>query len=158
MSASFDQRNFALGKLAEDIEAGEIGLPEIQRPFVWERSRVRDLFDSMYRGFPVGYFLFWANKTPGARAIGVKEKQSVPRLMIVDGQQRLTSLYAVIKGASVVGKDYRLSPIEIAFNPLQQKFAVTDAAVRRDPTWIPNISALWAKGEQLFSFANPDHS
>ena len=83
-----------------NIHVGEIGLPDIQRPFVWPRSKVRDLFDSMYRGFPIGYLLFWENGFSGVhRTIGVEGKQKVPRLLIVDGQQRLTSLYAVIKAA-----------------------------------------------------------
>src|SRR5262249_56775420 len=89
----------SLSKLVQDIQMGEIGLPDIQRPFVWKNNRVRDLFDSMYRGFPVGYLLFWANGgDPGQRQIGTEEKQKIPRLLIVDGQQRLTSLYAVLQG------------------------------------------------------------
>lgn len=93
--------DYTLSKLIEDIHVGEIGLPDIQRPFVWPRSKVRDLFDSMYRGFPIGYLLFWENGiTDKHRVIGADGKQKPPRLLIVDGQQRLTSLYAVIKGTS----------------------------------------------------------
>src|ERR1700757_3405095 len=95
----FKEVNYSLAKLVEDIDIGEIGLPDIQRPFVWTPAKVRDLFDSMYKGFPVGYFLFWANGLAnGARQIGTDAKQKVSRLLIVDGQQRLTSLYAVVKG------------------------------------------------------------
>src|SRR5215204_6020263 len=94
----FKQVNYSLSKLIQDIETGEIGLPDIQRPFVWSPAKVRDLFDSMYKGFPIGYLLFWSNNnTNGARQIGKDKKQSIPRLLIVDGQQRLTSLYAVLK-------------------------------------------------------------
>ncbi|HQF64210.1 MAG TPA: DUF262 domain-containing protein, partial [Anaerolineaceae bacterium] len=57
----FKEVSYSLSKLIEDIDIGEIGLPELQRPFVWPNTKVRDLFDSMYRGFPVGYLLFWAN-------------------------------------------------------------------------------------------------
>jgi uncharacterized protein with ParB-like and HNH nuclease domain len=56
MSALFSTLSFQLGQLVNMIEDGSIGLPEIQRPFVWKKTKVRDLFDSMYRGFPVGYF------------------------------------------------------------------------------------------------------
>jgi hypothetical protein len=140
----FKEVNYSLSKLIEDIDVGEIGLPDIQRPFVWTKAKVRDLFDSMYSGFPVGYLLFWANVgANGARQIGADGKQSVPRLLIVDGQQRLTSLYAVLKGIAVVDEDFRTERIKIAFRPRDQLFAVPDAAVERDPEFIPDISQLW---------------
>ncbi|MCL5257282.1 MAG: DUF262 domain-containing protein [Chloroflexi bacterium] len=141
----FKEVSYSLSKLIEDIEMGEIGLPEIQRPFVWPNTKVRDLFDSMYRGFPVGYLLFWANGLPnGHRQIGTDAKQKVPRLLIVDGQQRLTSLYAVIKGIPVVRQDYRQEHIVIAYRPRDGKFDVPDAAIRRDPEFIPDIGQLWS--------------
>ena len=96
----FKDTTYSVFGLMEDIKPGEVALPDLQRPFVWEASKVRDLFDSMYKGFPVGYLLFWqTGAEAGARQIGVDAKQKVPRLLIVDGQQRLTSLYAVITGA-----------------------------------------------------------
>src|SRR3954466_3934186 len=117
-SALFKEMSYPLPKLMEDIDMGVIGLPEIQRPFVWKTSQVRDLFDSMYRGFPVGYLLFWANdNVKGVKTIGTEKKQHpAPRLLIVDGQQRLTSLYAVLKGQSVLDDDYRPTSIRIAFH------------------------------------------
>jgi len=141
----FKEVGYSLSKLIEDIEIGEIGLPEIQRPFVWPNSKVRDLFDSMYRGFPVGYLLFWVNGFGEVhRQIGTDVKQKVPRLLIVDGQQRLTSLYAVMKGISVLRKDYSQERLHIAFRPRDQKFEVADAAIRRDPEFISDISQLWS--------------
>src|SRR5690348_14366967 len=99
----FKDTTYSVQLLIEDIGRGEVALPDIQRPFVWQATKVRDLFDSMYRGFPVGYLLFWeTGADAGARQIGSAERQSVPRLLIVDGQQRLTSLYAVMTGAPVV--------------------------------------------------------
>lgn len=92
----FSQVNYTLGHLAGQIEQGTIGLPDIQRPFVWKNSKVRDLFDSMYRGYPVGYLLLWRNGLVDDRAIGTEKKQQTAQLVIVDGQQRLTSLYAVV--------------------------------------------------------------
>ena len=145
MRTLFKEVGYSLSKLIEDIEMGEIGLPEIQRPFVWPNSKVRDLFDSMYRGFPVGYLLFWVNGFSEIhRQIGTNVKQKVPRLLIVDGQQRLTSLYAVIEGIPVLRKDYNEERIHIAFRPRDQKFEVTDAATRRDPEFISDISQLWS--------------
>ncbi|WP_366932576.1 DUF262 domain-containing protein [Thermotoga sp.] len=61
--------------MLEDIAIGEIGLPDIQRPFVWDTTRVRDLFDSMHRGYPIGTLLFWENGFPGEhRPIGTDTK------------------------------------------------------------------------------------
>jgi uncharacterized protein with ParB-like and HNH nuclease domain len=141
----FKQVGYSLSKLIEDIDLGEIGLPDIQRPFVWTPAKIRDLFDSMYKGFPVGYLLFWINALNGThKQIGMNIKQKAPRLLIVDGQQRLTALYAVLKGRNIVRSDYTEQAIQIAFRPSDANFAVTDAAIRRDPEFIPNISELWS--------------
>lgn len=148
----FKKVDYSLTKLLHDIDHGDIGLPDIQRPFVWSASKVRDLFDSMYRGFPVGYLLFWANdNVKGVKTIGTERKQhTAPRLLIVDGQQRLTSLYAVLKGQSVLDDEYRPTSIRIAFHPLTETFEVADAAMRKDPTYIPDISSLWAAGKNSY--------
>ncbi len=140
----FTKVDYDLGSLVKYIGLGEIGLPDIQRPFVWKNAKVRDLFDSMYKGYPVGYLLFWQNGlTDTSRAIGVDNKQKPPRLVIVDGQQRLTSLYAVIKGIPVLRENFESEHIHIAFNPLEERFEVADAAIRRDKAFIPNITILW---------------
>src|SRR6185295_6928401 len=119
----FKNISWTLSGLMEAISFGQIGLPDLQRPFVWPNTKVRDLFDSMYRGYPVGYLLFWQNAfNEDARVIGTGSKQKVPDLLIVDGQQRLTSLYAVVKGIPVTREDYSDEHIEIAFNPLQGAF------------------------------------
>lgn len=150
----FKEVSYTLSKLLHDIEMGEIGLPDIQRPFVWPNAKVRDLFDSMYKGFPVGYLLFWANGAgDGHRQIGANEKQKSARLLIVDGQQRLTSLYTVIKGIPVVRANYEKEGIQIAFNPISQKFEVADAATRRDPAYIPDISVIWSDKTDMFELA-----
>jgi hypothetical protein len=141
----FKEVSYTLSKLIEDIDMGEIGLPEIQRPFIWKNSKVRDLFDSMYRGFPVGYLLFWQSIANGYKQIGQGEKQKYPRLLIVDGQQRLTSLFAVLKCAPVLRDDYRAERIRIAFRPKDVTFEVTDAAIEKDAEFLPDISSLWSK-------------
>ena len=142
----FKKVDYDLAGLLHYIDIGDIGLPDIQRPFVWPNTKVRDLFDSMYRGFPVGYLLFWSNAGLGnTKAIGITDKQhEVPNLLIVDGQQRLTSLYAVFRGRKVLDSDYKERKIEIAFNPLEGRFEVADAAIKRDVMWMPNISDLWS--------------
>lgn len=149
----FTQVNYNIGGLLHYIDAGDIGLPDIQRPFVWSATKVRDLFDSMYRGFPVGYLLFWANaEVEGARSIGTDEKgHKVPRLLIIDGQQRLTSLYAVFRGRPILTKEYQETHVEIAFRPRDASFEVADAAIRRDPEFIANISDLWTSGRTSYA-------
>lgn len=141
----FKEVGYSLSKLVDDIEMGDIGLPDIQRPFVWKNAKVRDLFDSMYRGYPVGYFLFWENQVGiKTKQIGAIQHQRIPNLLIVDGQQRMTSLYAVLKNIAVVRENYETENIEIAFRPVDGRFEVCDAAIRRDPEFIPSISQLFS--------------
>jgi hypothetical protein len=141
----FKEVGYSLSKLIDDIEMGDIGLPDIQRPFVWKNAKVRDLFDSMYRGYPVGYLLFWENQVgEKTKLIGTNTHQKIPQLLIVDGQQRMTSLYAVMKGIPVIRENYESESIEIAFRPVDGRFEVCDAAIRRDPEYLPNISELFS--------------
>ena len=142
----FKKVDYNLGGLLNAIELGVLGLPDIQRPFVWKNAKVRDLFDSMYRGYPVGYLLLWQTGQHGEKTIGDDGKQKSPSLVIVDGQQRLTSLYAVVRGVQVLRKNRSHERIRIAFNPLEQQFQVTDAAIERDRSYIPNISRVWIDG------------
>lgn len=140
----FKDTTYNLNFLLENIKRGEIALPDIQRPFVWAPARVRELFDSMYRGFPVGYLLFWATGAEaGARKIGETTKVAAPRLLIVDGQQRLTSLFAVMTGIPVLRKDFTEGRIRIAFCPSKKQFEVADAAIEKDPEFIPDITEVW---------------
>jgi uncharacterized protein with ParB-like and HNH nuclease domain len=141
----FRTTRFDLDHLVKNIDRGDVALPDIQRPFVWANRKVRDLLDSMLKGFPVGYLLFWATGAEvGARVIGVDDKdERVPRWLIVDGQQRLTSLYSVFTSHPVVREDYTESRIRIAFRPHDAKFEVTDAAIEKDPEFLPDITPLW---------------
>ena len=73
LKTCFKKVDYDLSGLLHYIDIGDIGLPDIQRPFVWSNTKVRDLFDSMYRGFPVGYLLFWENATGNAaKQIGLE--------------------------------------------------------------------------------------
>lgn len=151
----FTQVNYDIASLVKDIDLGVIGLPDIQRPFVWKNAKVRDLFDSMYRGYPVGYLLFWKNaSTDDTNPIGTDKKQKTPNLLIVDGQQRLTSLYSVINGVEIIREDYTWEKIKIAFDPLQEKFEVSDAAILKDKSFIPDISVLWSPDHDVFAFVD----
>jgi len=151
----FKEVSYSLFKLIEDIDNGEIGLPDIQRPFVWNAAKVRDLFNSMYKGFPVGYLLLWQNSVGGRqRQIGTNAKQKIPDLLIVDGRQRLTSLCSIMKGKPVMGEDYVPKRIQIAFRPSDGKFDVCDAAIEKDPEFIPDISQIWVGGLGSQTFLN----
>ncbi len=141
----FKEVRYTLGGLVNGISMGQIGLPDIQRPFVWSNAKVRDLFDSMYRGYPVGFFLFWETGADGVetKVIGDANKQKTPSLLIVDGQQRLTSLYAVIRREAVLRENFEREHIRIAFRPQNGTFAVPDATTERDPEYILDVSEVF---------------
>ena len=127
-----------------DVEREVIALPDLQRPFVWEDTKVRDLLDSLFVGFPVGTLVFWhTSNDKEARALGEERPGLQATTLVIDGQQRLTSLYAVMRGVEVVGKDGAERKITIAFRPRDGRFEVADAAIRNDPEFLPNITELW---------------
>jgi hypothetical protein len=136
---------FQVRQVTSAIDQGALALPDIQRPFVWPTTKVRDLLDSMYRGFPVGQVMFWQTRAePGVRQIGVGDKSvPVPYHLIVDGQQRLTSLYAVTTGKPVVREDFTAARIKIAFNPFTELFAVPDATTEKQVEWLADITPLF---------------
>ena len=110
------------------IKSDEIAIPEIQRPFVWNAAKVRDFIDSLYSGYPVGYLIAWRN--PDVR---LKDgTQSTGKRILIDGQQRVTALLAALLGEQVVTRDYERRRISIAFHPGEERFEVTNAAIRRD--------------------------
>jgi len=145
-TALFNPFNGHLEQLFAYIDIGDLGLPDIQRPFVWKDSKVRDLFDSIYRGFPIGSYLFWRNAVSGkAHQIGTGSKEHEdPALLIIDGQQRLTALYAVFRNQPVRDESYDNRRIVIAFNPVTEEFKVADASTERNPEYINNISDFLA--------------
>ena len=141
----YKQGSATVGQLVSEIELGTLALPDIQRPFVWKNTKVRDLLDSIYRGYPFGYILTWQSLSDaGARQIGTGDKgTAVPHALVIDGQQRLTSLFAVMTGKKVLDKNFKGRRIRIAFHPLSATFAVADAAVQSNPEWLPDISELF---------------
>ncbi len=127
------------------VKEGEIAIPEIQRPFVWDATKVRNLLDSLYQGYPVGYLIVWRNPTvklkDGARSAGKR--------ILIDGQQRITSLMAALLGHEVLTKDYETVRIRIAFNPIEEKFEVTNPAIQKDSLWIADIAELFSPNTKL---------
>lgn len=118
------------------VKSGEIAIPEIQRPFVWDSSKVRDLMDSLYQGFPIGYVIAWRNPNVRLKDGSMSEGKKI----LIDGQQRVTALTAAILGEYVIDKTYKRVKIKIAFNPIIQKFEVQNPAILKDVSWLPNIS------------------
>lgn len=145
MQQIFSNTTLTVNQLIEKIDTGELGLPELQRPFIWKDAKVRDLFDSMMRGYPIGYLMLWECPTlEKKKTIGVENHSyESPKEVIIDGQQRLTSLYAVIKGKKVVNSNYIEKSIIISYCPLQNKFEVGYQATMKDPEWIYNISEIF---------------
>ena len=144
-SPIFNIKSYYLHNLLNDIETGIIALPELQRPFVWNNTKVRDLFDSLYKGLPIGYLLLWEVATEEKyKNIGYRvDKKRDPRFLVIDGQQRLTSLYAVIKNQEVYDEKFRTRKIKVSFNPFEAKFEIFNAAIAKDINWIPDISELF---------------
>ncbi len=118
------------------VKSGEIAIPEIQRPFVWDSSKVRDLMDSLYQGYPVGYVIAWKNPNIRLKDGSLSEGKKI----LIDGQQRVTALTAAILGEYVIDKTYRRIKIKIAFNPLSERFEVQNPAILKDKTWLHDIS------------------
>jgi hypothetical protein len=120
------------------VKSGEIAIPEIQRPFVWDASKVRDLLDSLYQGYPVGYIIVWKN--PDVR---LKDGSiSAGKKVLIDGQQRITALSAALVGQQVINKEYKQVRIRIAFNPKEERFEVTNPAIEKDKDWIADIAPV----------------
>ena len=153
MEQIYSNTTLTVNQLIEKIDTGELGLPELQRPFIWKDSKVRDLFDSMMRGYPIGYLMLWqCPALEKKKSIGVdSHSYASPMAVIIDGQQRLTSLYAVMKGKKVVNSKYDEKSIIISYHPLQNKFEVGYQATKNDKEWVYNISDIFTSNSYSFS-------
>lgn len=135
-SNKYNLQNPAISSVLSWIREGDIAIPEIQRPFVWETTKVRDLMDSLYQGFPIGYIITWKNPNVRLKDGSTSEGKKV----LIDGQQRITALTAAIAGQMVVTKNYEKRRIKIAFHPSKEKFEVLTPVIEKDPEWITDIS------------------
>ena len=136
--ARYSVNNYTVDVLLADIKSGNIAIPEMQRPFVWDATQVRDLMDSLYKGFPVGYIIVWQNPSvklkDGTVAIGKK--------VLIDGQQRITAMAAAIVGQEVLDSHYKWKRVCIAFNPIDEIFEVANSANQKSSKWIPDIAKV----------------
>jgi len=127
------------------VKSGEIAIPEIQRPFVWDTTQVRNLLDSLYQGYPIGYLIAWRNPT-------VRLKDGTPsagKRILIDGQQRVTALMASLLGREVLTRDYDTVRIRIAFHPVEERFEVTNPAIRKDVGWLSDVAEVFAPDASL---------
>jgi len=127
------------------VKSGEIAIPEIQRPFVWDATKVRNLLDSLYQGYPIGYLISWRNPT-------VKLKDGSPsagKRILIDGQQRVTALMAALLGNEVLTKDYETVRIRIAFHPVEERFEVRNPAIAKDKAWIDDVTRIFCPDADL---------
>lgn len=122
------------------IESDEIAIPEIQRPFVWEKVKVRNLLDSLYRGYPIGYLIDWRNPNTKLK----NGSSSIGKRILIDGQQRITALMAALLGREVITKDYEVDRIQIAFNPKEEYFEVSNPAIVKDKSWISDVHTVFS--------------
>ena len=140
------------------IASNDIAIPEIQRPFVWKNKQVRDLLDSLYKGYPTGYIILWKNPTVKLKDGSV----SAGKKILIDGQQRITALMTAIAGISVINSDYKKSRVKIAFDPFAalsedkdaEIFAVQDQSHLRGKRWIPDVAEVFKTGFSTFKFIN----
>lgn len=142
MSTKFEVNNVSISTLLGYVKDGTIAIPEIQRPFVWDSTKVRNLIDSLYKGYPVGYIITWKN--PEVR---LKDgSKSEGKQILIDGQQRITALTAALLGQQVLNNNYKKVRIKIAFNIKTEEFQTLNPAIEAQESWIPDISAFMEDG------------
>lgn len=152
MKDCYSVTTYSVQSILGYINAGDIAIPEIQRPFVWSKTQVRDLVDSLFRGYPTGYLITWKNPDVKVKGGGTAEGKKV----LIDGQQRVTAIMAALAGQQVLNEDYELGRIKIAFNPLydgeDSPFEVLTPIIDRDTKWVSDISELFQPGASTFKF------
>lgn len=146
--AQYNVNNISIDSLLTWIREGEVAIPEMQRPFVWDAPKVRDLIDSLYTGFPVGYIIVWKNPNVRLKDGSVSQGKKI----LIDGQQRITALQAALTGMPVIKSNYQKKRIQIAFNPQTEQFEVSNPAIQNSTAWIPDIAPLFQTGFNTYSF------
>lgn len=147
----FDNIPSKVADILSDVKNGCVGLPDLQRPFVWQDNKVRELLDSMMKGYPIGYIMLWASPDDYENTVHIGKNEKIykrPNDLVIDGQQRLTALLAAMYGVTIMDKNYKERAIRISFNPLTREFAVWTPAFEKNPEWISEISQVFAADEE----------
>ena len=149
--SDYSVNNVSIGTLLGYINGGIIAIPEIQRPFVWDSTKVRDLIDSLYKGYPIGYIITWKNPS-----VKLKDgTSSEGKQILIDGQQRIMALRASLLGKEVLDNNYKKKRIKIAFNIVEQKFETSNPAIEKQEEWISDISQFMQDGNiDTFDFVS----
>ncbi len=148
MREQYSVTSHMVGTLLTWVKTNNIAIPEIQRPFVWNSIQVRNLLDSLYQGYPIGYLISWRNPS-----IKLKDGTfSNGKRILIDGQQRVTALMAALLGQPVLTKDYKSVRIRIAFNPLEKRFDVCNPAIEKDRAWINDVAEIFAPEFDQYEF------
>lgn len=134
-------------QLMAAVQSEQIAIPELQRPFVWDSVKVRDLIDSLYNGYPVGYLITWHSVGAALKGGQFAAHQQI----LIDGQQRVTALRAAVGGLPVINKRYKSVRISIAFNPVTETFETSNPAIRKNSEWIPDISEYFNSSALTFA-------
>ncbi|KFZ27763.1 hypothetical protein IDAT_12920 [Pseudidiomarina atlantica] len=148
--AKYEVKQTAISQILADVRSDKIAIPELQRPFVWKTSQVRDLIDSLYNGYPVGYLITWQSVGAKLKGGAVAAHQQI----LIDGQQRVTALRAAIAGQTVIGNRYEKKRIAISFNPVTEEFATRTPAITNSSQWIHDISEFFSGSSQLSFLRN----
>lgn len=120
----FDNIPSKVADILSDVKNGRVGLPDLQRPFVWQDNKVRELLDSMMKGYPIGYIMLWASPDDYENTVHIGKNEKIykrPNDLVIDGQQRLTALLAAMYGVTIMDKNYKERAIRISFNPLTRE-------------------------------------
>ncbi len=158
-SEKFTNTSITIKGLLGLIEAKDIAIPEIQRPFVWKNSQVRDLIDSLYKGYPTGYIILWKNPN-----VKLKDgTMSSGKKVIIDGQQRITALMTAVAARKVFNSEFKECRVKIAFDPFAaldyihgnseaEIFAVQTPAHLKSKRWIPDIADIFSSSFSSWTF------
>lgn len=148
----YEINKYSVETILNWVKSKEVAIPDIQRPFVWEGKKVRDLIDSLYKGFPVGYLIV-------SRSHEMKLKDgtlSKGQKILIDGQQRVTALMTSILGITVLDDEYRERVIKIAYNPFakedEELFEVQDQSHIKSKKWIEDISVFFKPDFDIWGF------
>ena len=148
----YDINKYSVSTILNWIKTKDIAIPEIQRPFVWEARKVRDLIDSLYKGFPVGYLIITQSHDLKLKDGSLSKGQRI----LIDGQQRVTALMTALLGTKVLDDEYRERVIKIAYNPFaeedDQMFEVQDSSHLKSKKWIEDISVFFADTFNMWTF------
>ncbi|GAB4219868.1 MAG: DUF262 domain-containing protein [Candidatus Microgenomates bacterium] len=149
-SQKYAVNQYLMENLLSWITSKEIAIPEIQRPFVWDSTKVRNLIDSLYKGYPIGYLIIW--RSPNIKLKDGRDSEG--KKILIDGQQRIIALTTAILGQEIIDKNYQKKRIKVAFNPKEERFEVANPAIEKDKSWIADISNIIKDEISLLKFIN----